>query len=122
VDHPSALVLRASPALVATVAWEVGDGTVTSVNVWDNPSAVADLFDERIQPLIEADGAPDYRPVRHGSAVATYFRGQAPKDDSIQPTTRANTTVRRAGVMQQMDRSSDFRSLIKRTQLPEGRS
>ena len=72
-------------ALVATVAWNVGDGMVTCVNVWDNPSAVADFFIERIQPMTEAEGPPDYKPVRHGSAIATYFRGQASSDDSAQP-------------------------------------
>jgi hypothetical protein len=68
-------------ALVATVAWEVGDGMITAVNVWDSPSAIADFFVERIQPVIEADGPPDYKPVRHGNAVAAYFRAQASSDD-----------------------------------------
>ena len=68
------------PALVATVAWDAGDGMITSLNVWDNPSAVADFFVDRIQPVIEAEGPPDYKPVRHGNAVATYFRAQAPTD------------------------------------------
>jgi hypothetical protein len=31
-------------ALFASIAWDNGDGTVSAVNVWDNPSAVADLF------------------------------------------------------------------------------
>lgn len=61
-------------ALVAVVAWDVGDGTITSVQVWDSPSAVADFFVERVQPLIEAEGPPDYKPVRYGNAVAAYFR------------------------------------------------
>jgi hypothetical protein len=69
-------------ALVATVAWEIGDGMITAVNVWDSPSAIGDFFVERIQPVIEADGPPDYKPVRHGHAVAAYFRGQASSDDS----------------------------------------
>ena len=68
------------PALVATVAWDVGDGMITSVNVWDNPSAVGDFFVERVQPVIEAEGPPDYKPVRHGNAVATYFRAKASRD------------------------------------------
>jgi hypothetical protein len=71
-------------ALVATLAWDAGEGTVTSVNVWDNPSAVADFYVERIQPVIEAEGPPDYKPVRHGHAVATYFRGPASTDQSTQ--------------------------------------
>jgi hypothetical protein len=61
-------------ALVASVAWDVGDGVITSLNVWDDPSAVADCFIDRIQPVIEAEGPPDYKPIRHGNAVATYFR------------------------------------------------
>jgi hypothetical protein len=73
-------------ALVATVVWDVGDGMVSSVNVWDNPSAVADVFFERVQPLIEADGVPDYKPVRHGNAIAAYFRGQASSNDPPQST------------------------------------
>ena len=68
------------PALVATVAWDIGDDMITSVNIWDNPSAVGDFFLERVQPVIEAEGLPDYKPVRHGNAVATYFRA-APSSD-----------------------------------------
>lgn len=45
-------------ALVSTVAWNIGDGMITSVNVWDSPSAVADFFVERIRPVIEAEGLP----------------------------------------------------------------
>ena len=82
-------VCACSPALVATVAWNVGDGLITSVNVWDSPSAVGDFFVERIQPVIEAEGPPDYKPVRHGNAVGTYFRGQAPTDGSMQSATDA---------------------------------
>jgi hypothetical protein len=68
------------PALVATVAWDAGGGMITSVNVWDSPSAVGDFFAERVQPLIEAEGAPEYKPVRHGNPVATYFRAVPPND------------------------------------------
>lgn len=64
-------------ALVAAVAWEAGDGMITSLNVWDNPSAVADFFVDRVQPVIEGEGPADYKPVRHGNAVATYFRAEA---------------------------------------------
>jgi hypothetical protein len=73
------LVSEPPSALAALVAWDVGDDTITSVHVWDNPSAVADFFVERVQPLIEAEGPPDYKPVRHGNAVAAYFRAQAPQ-------------------------------------------
>ena len=68
------------PALVAAVAWEVGDGMITSVNVWDNPSAIGDFLVERVQPVIAAEGPPDYKPVRHGNAIATYFRAKASRD------------------------------------------
>ena len=46
-------------ALVAAVAWDAGDGMITSLNVWDNPSAVADFFVDRVQPVVEAEG-PGY--------------------------------------------------------------
>jgi hypothetical protein len=80
------LISEPPPALVATVAWDAGDGMVTSVNVWDNSSAVADHFLERVQPLIDAEGEPDYKPVRHGNAIAAYFRGQASSNNPLQPT------------------------------------
>jgi hypothetical protein len=61
-------------ALFASIAWDNGDGTVSAVNVWDNPSAVADFFLERVEPVIAAEGKPDYKPVRRGEPVASYFR------------------------------------------------
>lgn len=61
-------------ALSAAIAWDNGDGTITAVNVWDTPSAVADFFLERVEPVIAAEGQPDYKPVRHGEPVASYFR------------------------------------------------
>ena len=61
-------------ALSASIAWDNHDGTVTAVNVWDNPSAVADFFLERVEPVIAAEGEPNYKPVRHGEPVASYFR------------------------------------------------
>lgn len=61
-------------ALSASIAWDNGDGTITAVNVWDTPSAVADFFLERVEPVIAAVGKPDYKPVRHGEPVASYFR------------------------------------------------
>lgn len=61
-------------ALSASIAWDNGDGTITAVNVWDTPSAVADFFLERVEPVIAAEGQPDYKPVRHGEPVASYFR------------------------------------------------
>jgi hypothetical protein len=58
---------------------------INSVNVWDTPSAVGEFFIERVQPVIEAEGQPDYKPARHGNAVAAYFRGQTPADASTRP-------------------------------------
>jgi hypothetical protein len=70
-------------ALVASIAWDAGDDMITSLNVWDDPSAIAEFFVDRIQPVIEVVGTPDYKPVRHGNAVATYFRGQAPSGNHL---------------------------------------
>ena len=61
-------------ALVVSVAWDSGDGTVTSVNVWDTPGAISDFYIERALPLIEADGEPANKPDRHGEPVAVYIR------------------------------------------------
>ena len=65
-------------ALLASIAWDNGDGTISSVNVWDTPSAVADFFEERVEPVIAAKRTPEYKPVRHGQPVATYFRAGSP--------------------------------------------
>lgn len=62
------------PALFASIAWDNGDGTVSGVNIWDRPSAVADFFLERVQPIVAAEGEPDYKPVRRGEPVGSYFR------------------------------------------------
>ena len=61
-------------ALFASIAWDNGDGTITAVNVWDSPSAVADFFLDRVEPVIAVEGKPDYKPVRRGEPVASYFR------------------------------------------------
>jgi hypothetical protein len=61
-------------ALFAAVAWDNGDGTISAINVWDNPSAVADFFLERVEPVVAAEGKPDYKPVRRGEPLASYFR------------------------------------------------
>lgn len=65
-------------ALVATVVWDIGDGKITHLNVWDDASAVGDFYVERIHAVVEASGPPANKPVRHGSPVASYFRSQAP--------------------------------------------
>ena len=62
-------------ALVAAVAWDTGDGSITNLNVWDDASAIGDFYLERVQAVAQAEGQPDYKPVRHGNPVAAYFRG-----------------------------------------------
>jgi len=59
---------------MASIAWDNGDGTISGVNVWESPSAVADFFEDRVQQVIEEEGTPDYKPVRRGQPVASYFR------------------------------------------------
>lgn len=58
-------------ALVASIALDNGDGTVSAVNVCDNPSLVADFFLERAEPIIAREGQPDHKPVRHGEPIAS---------------------------------------------------
>ena len=62
------------PTLVSSVAWASDPDTVTNVNVWDTPSAVADFYLERVEAVVEAEGPPPHKPVRHGSPVAVYLR------------------------------------------------
>jgi len=61
-------------ALVASIAWNAGEGQVSGVNVWETAEAVADFFVERVHPLVEAEGKPATTPARHGEAVAMYLR------------------------------------------------
>jgi hypothetical protein len=61
-------------ALVATVAWDSGDGRVTAVNVWDTPGAIADFFMERVAPMLETEGEPTNKPQRHGEPITFYVR------------------------------------------------
>jgi hypothetical protein len=67
-------------ALVASIAWDSGNGTVTAVNVWDSPEAVADFFVERVHPTLSELGEPASRPVRHGQPLAFYARGLTIRD------------------------------------------
>jgi hypothetical protein len=62
------------PALVSSVAWASDANTVTSVNVWETPGAVADFYVERVEAAIEAEGPPPHKPVRHGAPLAVYVR------------------------------------------------
>ena len=70
------LRLSADPpkALIATVAWDSGNGEVTGLNVWDTPGAIAEFFLERVQPFVEAEGEPPNKPQRHGEPLAFYVR------------------------------------------------
>ena len=61
-------------ALIATIAWDSGDGEVTGVNVWETPGAIADFFLERVGPLVEAEGEPSTKPQRRGEPLAFYVR------------------------------------------------
>jgi hypothetical protein len=61
-------------ALVASIAWDSGDGQVTGVNVWDTAGAIADFYMERVRPLVEAEGEPTNKPQRHGEPLAFYLR------------------------------------------------
>jgi hypothetical protein len=62
-------------ALVASIAWRTDDANITVINVWDSPEAVADFFVERVHPIVEAEGEPASKPIRHGEPVAVYLRG-----------------------------------------------
>ena len=68
-------------ALAACVAWRSEDDTVTSINVWDSASDVADFFLERAQPIVETDGPPSRKPERLGQAVSAYVRSEDPTSD-----------------------------------------
>ena len=63
-------------ALVASFVWDAGDGTVTQLNVWDNPAAVGDFFMERLASEIEELGEPSGKPKRHGEPISASLRSQ----------------------------------------------
>ena len=65
------------PTLVSSVAWASGPDSVTNVNVWDTPAAVADFYVEWVEAVIKADGPPSQKPVRRGAPVAVYIRQHA---------------------------------------------
>ena len=60
--------------LVASIAWEAGDGNVTVLNAWATPAAVADAYMERVLPIIEAQGEPANKPDRHGESIHFWIR------------------------------------------------
>ena len=60
--------------------------TATSLNFWRGlsylrsqqyPSAVADFYLERVEPLIATAGPPPAKPARRGEPVMVYLRGPA---------------------------------------------
>lgn len=64
-------------ALVASIAWDAGDGKVSSVNVWDSPAAVGEFFVTRVHPVLQELGEPSAKPTRHGVPLAVYIRPTA---------------------------------------------
>ena len=73
-DQQLGLTRNPPPALVASIAW-AGDGdTITAVNVWDTPEAVAEFYLTRVRPIVEAQGEPTDKPVRHGAPIHVFTR------------------------------------------------
>jgi hypothetical protein len=70
-------------ALMAAIAWDGGEGRVVQVNLWDEPSAVADFFIERVMAVVERYGEPSNKPARHGPPVASYLRDLPPVGPSV---------------------------------------
>ncbi len=68
------LVSDPPTGLLASIAWASGDGEVTSVNLWETPDAIADLYVERVRPIVEDEGEPARKPARHGQPIAVYVR------------------------------------------------
>jgi hypothetical protein len=62
--------------LVASIAWDAGDGNVTAVNVWDSAEAVGEFFVARVHPIVQELGEPAVKPARHGPPLAIYLRSQ----------------------------------------------
>ena len=71
---PDEVIRRLEKAKIKAVPTGIDHGTVTAVNVWDSPEAVADFFIERVQPTLATLGEPGSKPVRHGKPVAFYVR------------------------------------------------
>ncbi len=59
-------------ALIASIAWDSGDGKVTGVNLWENADGHQHFFLTRIRPFVEAEGEPPAQ--RHGEPLAFYLR------------------------------------------------
>jgi hypothetical protein len=65
-------------ALVASIAWDAGDGNVTGMNLWDSAEAVGDFFLARVNPTLAELGEPSTKPKRHGQPLAVYIRPAGP--------------------------------------------
>ena len=68
------LLTEPPAALVAFFAWPSEDDTITSINVWDSASDIADFFVDRAQPIVETEGPPSGKPERLGDAISAYIR------------------------------------------------
>ena len=68
------LLTEPPDALVASFAWPSDDDTITSINVWDSASDVADFFVERAHAIVETHGPPSRKPERMGETVSAYIR------------------------------------------------
>jgi len=71
------LFIDPPPALVSSVAWASDADTITNVNLWETPGAVADFYQERVEAVVAVEGPPTHKPVRRGSPVAVYIRPTA---------------------------------------------
>jgi hypothetical protein len=68
------LLTEPPSALVASFAWRSENHTITSINVWNSASDIADFFLDRAQPIIETEGPPSRKPERLGDAIRAYIR------------------------------------------------
>jgi hypothetical protein len=67
-------------ALIATIAWDAGEGLVTALNLWDSPAAVADFYVTRVHQTLQELPEPTAKPSRHGPPIAVYFRNRVAGD------------------------------------------
>jgi hypothetical protein len=63
-------------ALIATIAWDAGEGLVTAVNLWDSPAAVGDFYVARVQEALQEVHEPTAKPIRRGPPIAVYLRSR----------------------------------------------
>ena len=70
------LRMREDPpnGLVASVTWDIGDGKVTMLNVWDEPGHISDFNVERAASAFAEVGQPTGKPKRHGEPIAVFIR------------------------------------------------